>query len=236
MKPPEVVRGTILDFDDTLLATRERRTDLIIRAARDLGYEITPETIAPHWGKPFNRLVKGFLPTVDYKAFYAHYRKLMREVPPKVLPGVRRLLRTLASNGVATFVISSGSRDLVVQDLRVARLEQFFTRLWGFEDTRFHKPNPKVMIPVLSALKKMKIPRDGMIYFGDGISDYEVASLNRIFFCAVTSGSNSRDDFRLAGLEDAHIIDSFDQLFKTRSWFLDSVRLNSHFPRAAQSG
>jgi phosphoglycolate phosphatase-like HAD superfamily hydrolase len=220
LEPSNSLRAAILDCDDTLIATRASRTDALIVGAAHFGFTITSADIGEHWGKPFNQLISSLMPGIDYDAFLHYYAEIMRNIPPIVLPGVPALLLQLKSSGIRTLLVSSGSRELVVQDLEASNLLQFVDRLWGYEDTVYHKPDPRVLDPILSTIREMSISQDKVLYMGDSIQDFLTASHHRLLFCAVLSGSSTREDFRAIGLDDNLIINSLEDLLAEESWLL----------------
>jgi len=212
------MKAVLIDFDDTLMATRKSRVAALIKAAADFGRHVTPDDIEEHWGKPFNQLILGIVPGLDYQGFHRHYAGVMRSIPPEALPGARDLLAELSNRHVHVFVISSGSRGLVRQDLEDAGLWRYVSRLWGFEDTAHHKPDPRTLGPVLQTLAEQEIEVDQAVYIGDSIADLHVATARGLTFCAVLTGTNTREEFRSMALPDDMIVDSLEELLDPRSW------------------
>jgi len=217
------LKAIIFDFDDTLMATRNSRVAVLIKAAANFGYRLTPEDVAKHWGKPFNELISDMMPGVDYEAFRCHYAKIMCSIPPQALPGACDLLAELTPHGVRIFVVSSGARDLVRQDLEDGDLWQYVSRLWGYEDTPYHKPDPRTLDPVLLTLAEHDIHLNQAVYLGDSTSDFEVASAKGLLFCAVLTGVHTREDFLMVGLQEDLIVNSLEELLAPEGWLLARV-------------
>ena len=226
----DIICATIFDFDDTIMATKKRRLTALRQAFLDMGHQVSPDQIEPHWGKPFPQLIQSIVPVIDYTAFHGHYSQVMRQFPPEVNPGSRSLLNLLRSRGIPVFVISSGSRDLVKQDLETALLWPHITQLWGCEDTPSQKPDPQTMQPILDKLNSLGLPRKNAIYVGDSLSDLQVASENRIHFCAVLTGDYSRCDFEGAGLPPHLIVESLKLLLQPDSWFIAALKASAASP------
>jgi len=202
----------IFDFDDTLMATKVGRVAALTKALSDFGYHVTEDGIDSNWGKPFDQLISSLAPNIDYKSFYKHYSKIMLGFPPVVQPGVIEVLQFLKANIIPIYVVSSGSRDLVIQDLERGDIAKFINKLWCFEDTEYHKPDPRTLKPIIGTLETNGIlPRDA-VYIGDSLSDYHVARENDINFIAVLSGMHKYEDFRGAGLRDENILVSLQEL------------------------
>ena len=221
------LKSAIFDFDDTLMATRRSRTEALIMGAARFGYSLTPRDIAEHWEKPFNELVAALMPGVEYETFYNHYASVMRRVPPQEVPGASALLAALTGRGVRVFVVSSGSRGLVHQDLEADGLSRYVSALWGYEDTPYHKPDPRTLDPVLLTLQETGINLSEAVYIGDSISDMAVATARGLLFCAVLTGQHGRSDFRSLGLQDEFIVDSLHDLLDPYGWLL---RRLPHYP------
>ncbi len=209
--------AVIFDFDDTLVDTRTSRVPALIKAASDFGIVVSDKDILSHWGKPFRSLIRNAVPGIDYDTFCLHYSKVMRRFEPTALPGALKLIRRLDQLHIPVFVVSSGSRPLIRQDLKHAHLWEYISKLWGFEDTVYHKPNPRVLEPTLRVLRRRAMDQKKVLYVGDSLADYRIASANRIAFCAVLSGNTSRAEFRSAGLRNGCILDSLQSLLDSKN-------------------
>lgn len=212
-------RAVILDFDDTLMATRECRTVALRATLKELGSSDDLSNLGTHWGKPFRELITQIAPEVDYDTFVKLYSKVMKRYPPRPTPGAAQLLTSLASNGKLILVLSSGSRALVMQDLEEALLWQYVSKLWGFEDTDSHKPNPRVLDPVLRHLELSDVERESALYIGDSMHDFIVAEANGIPFCACLTGFTGREAFLQKGLSEYRIVSSLQELLNDNHWF-----------------
>lgn len=217
------INALVFDFDDTLMDTRARRFRPLIDTFKSFGCMPKREDISRNWGKPFDALVVAIAPSVNYEAFVRRYSVAMRKFPPRTHLGAKRLLRILQQRGVPSFIVSSGSKILVKQDLDYAGLSKYVSFLWGFEDTPYHKPDPRTLEPVLAVFKNMALPRGNILFVGDSLADFQMAAASRIPFCAVLTGATMRKDFNSAGLEDRLIVDSLRELVRRGSWFIRAL-------------
>lgn len=217
------ISSVIFDFDDTLMATRETRYDALIETAGDFGIEISPEEIDSHWGEPFEELIAGIAPNIEFEEFHSQYMNVMKKYGPKVQPGVRDVFDILQGKNTPIFVVSSGSYELVKQDLIEGELWEDITRLWGYEDTPAHKPNPQALSPVLQHLETIGKKEGAVPFIGDSPRDLEAARGNGLPFWAVLTGLSDRSDFRNKGLDDDRIINSLYGLLEPDSEFLHAV-------------
>lgn len=207
----EILKAAIFDFDDTLMATRINRISILSQVALGFGYGITTEAIKQHWGKPFDKLIIDLMPGIEYEVFIREYSAAMRLTPPIVQPGALRVLQALQERSIIIVVVSSGSRELVNQDLCAGGLRKYISKVWGYENTQNHKPHPKTLDPIVLELAERDISVNNTIYVGDSISDYKVANVRKIFFIGVLSGICTRDDFRAFSLEEEQIIESLNE-------------------------
>jgi len=218
-RKPNNIHAVICDFDDTLLATRLLRINLLLKTLGDYGHVILVDQLLLHWGKPFNELISSVAPRVNYDKFLLDYSKGMQRERPQILPGAETLLKFLDSINVPCFIVSSGSRFLVEQDLEAVHLLQYVTQIWGFEDTPYHKPDGRVLYPLLCALKEKKVDAEDVVYIGDGLADLQVAAVNHLSFVAVLTGLHTKAEFERAGLGGEFIISSLSELLCRTSWF-----------------
>ena len=210
--------GIVLDFDDTIAATRESRSKILRKvASSQFGIQISEEGINSNWGKPFDELLRCLAPTINEKEFSNVYADVMRRHPPKILPGVRHIFQEAYLNNIAILVLSSGSNQLVYQDIEAANLSDFVLKLWGYEDTSRHKPDPKVLEPILAFSSSLGISKNTLLSIGDSTSDHHVAQRNGIPFIATLTGGHTQNDFLLAGLPKDRIVKN-----------LSSIRLEGH--------
>lgn len=205
----------LFDCDDTILQTAKTRWEVMIKTAAEFGYfELNEVTIRCAWGQPFNAMIRELLPGVDYDGFVHRYREGMATNEPKATPGAVDLLQFLEAHRVDMRIISSGSHELVVQDLAALRMRHFFTCIYACEDTPFHKPDPRALEPSIDDLRRRRlrrnVPLPDVIYIGDSVRDYEASAGNGVEFIGVTSGLETRDDLREAGVE--RIVDHLGEL------------------------
>jgi phosphoglycolate phosphatase-like HAD superfamily hydrolase len=209
-------RAVLFDCDDTILETSKSRWHVMIEtAARFDCPDLTPDRIRAFWGEPFDKMIPLLLPGVDYGQFVSAYRAAMRmqEHRPTPTPGALPLLDFLERRSIKMCIVSSGSRELVDQDLEALGMRDFFERIYGCEDTDYHKPDSRALEPAIKHLKPRHtfgvIPCD-VVYIGDSVRDYKASSGYRVDFIGVTSGIESETDLYNAGAE--RIVERLDSL------------------------
>jgi phosphoglycolate phosphatase-like HAD superfamily hydrolase len=202
------LRAVIFDFDDTLMDTRRTRTSLLIDCFARFGHSIGETDVVRQWGKPFPELVESLAPGIDYQGFRLTYSQAMLGHPPSPLPGATELLSRLADRGTRVEVVSSGSRELVLQDLIAGGLIELVTAVWACEDGPYSKPDPRVLDGSLTRLQRLGITNASVALIGDSVYDYTIATAHDLLFLAVLTGRDTRDDFLSAGLEGNCAYDS----------------------------
>jgi len=214
------IHAVILDFDDTVLDTFESRTPCLIQGAADFGYSISVEDVRRVWGKPFRDMILSLMPGVDYPAFYEHYRIVMANHQPSLKLGAKELMVYLKTRGWHIAIVSSSSRLLVQQDLEAVGVLDFVDSVWGQEDSLYHKPDPRVLAPILDHLEKKDLSKDVCVYIGDSTRDYLTARGNGILFFAVTTGQEKPESFLKLGLKDEYIVTTLLDLLDPQSYFM----------------
>jgi phosphoglycolate phosphatase-like HAD superfamily hydrolase/tetratricopeptide (TPR) repeat protein len=202
----------ILDCDDTLISTSKTRWSVLMKTAADFGEVLDETTIRASWGKPFNELIKTIVPGVDPDVFVPAYRIAMQTQKPQPTIGAVAFLALMHQRGVPMEVVTSSSRDLIIQDLDALGLTGFFVNIYGYEETAYHKPDPRILEIPIADLARRGYGTDDIVYIGDSVRDYQVARGHELHFVAVLSGLDSRSDFIDAGLAGECIINSFNAL------------------------
>ena len=205
-------RAVIFDCDDTVVATAKTRWKVLVATARSFGVRLTDETIMRAWGVPFDRLIRTIVPTVDFDEFVERYRGAMRSRRPEPTTGAAELLTHLAARSTRMEIVTSSSRALITQDLDELDLTRYFARIYGHEETPFHKPDPRVLDPVIDNLARDGYALPDLVYIGDSVRDLQVAHARSIAFVAVLSGIEPMADFAAAGLPPERIVGDLGQL------------------------
>jgi phosphoglycolate phosphatase-like HAD superfamily hydrolase len=217
MKP--TIEAIICDFDDTIMATSKVRIPILIDTVKEYGQIVDMKKLQRNWGKPFKYLIKSIAPSIDYKSFLISYSNKMRKCKPVILPGVIDLFQFLNRNRIPIDVVTSGSRRLVQQDLKEGNLWKYIHLLWAFEDSKFHKPDHRVLYPILRTFLSINVSKNNIIYFGDSLIDYKVAKSNGISFFGILTGNTSRDEFLQNGVNNKNIFRTINEFLITESSF-----------------
>lgn len=220
--------AVLLDFDDTLLATFESRVPCVLKAASHYDYVVSLEEVMNVWGLPFRQMIETLLPGIDYGDFYSHYRSVMTEFPPVLHKGAVEFLNFANSVGLYTIVVSSSSRALVIQDLAATNILSNINSIWGHEDSKYHKPDPRVLMPILKHMRNSGIWSSMIPYIGDSVKDYlACGAYDNIVFLAVTTGQDTVETFVKAGLSSERVYGSLIELLGSEPLFQQFVSTTS---------
>lgn len=217
----DAARAVIFDCDDTVIATAKSRWDVLIATAGTFGVALTEERIRGAWGLPFDSLIRALVPTIGHDDYVRRYRAAMLRTAAEPCAGAAELLRQLSARAVTMEIVSSSSRDLIMQDLKQLELDRYFERVYGQEQTGVHKPDPKVLYVVIGDLLERGFQPNDLVYIGDSVRDYTVAAGNDIEFIAVLSGLESREELNAAGVPNERIVDELTELLGHRPRHVD---------------
>ena len=166
------IRGVLFDWDGTLLNSYEADTTAYLAMFRAMGISWGVKELdrhySPNWYHVYRaaKLPRGRWADADnvWREHYARHR-------PKLMPGARRVLATLAERH-ALGLVTSGDRSRVLRQLREFRLSETFSARVCSGDTRERKPHPA---PLRLALRRMRLMADRCVYVGDSPEDLQMA-------------------------------------------------------------
>lgn len=196
------VKAIIFDIDDTLVRTIGVKWDALKKTAKDC-YKIDVDDthIRRFWGFPFEEMLSGVFSNIDTIInIKKHYIQVSKNFPMTEQKYARKAIAYLKQNYTISAVTAS-SKHVIFNDLKDARfdLDDFFY-IQTAEDTKFHKPDPRVFDSLLTRLEGEKIRPNEIIYIGDSIRDYQAAKKAGLQFLAVTTGLHSKKEFEAVGL------------------------------------
>jgi HAD superfamily hydrolase (TIGR01549 family) len=137
----------------------------------------------------------------------------MRERRPQATRGACELIDQLLEKQIRLIIVTSSSRDLILQDLAALDLAEKFERIYGYEQSTFFKPNPKVLDTPIETLAES----GRIVYVGDSIRDWHVAK-NRtdVQFVATLTGLDQRNDFVTDGVPEDQVVNDLAELLHQR--------------------
>lgn len=175
----------LFDLDGTLIDT----TDLIYRSYQHafrtvLGTDMSREELFLGFGRPLPEAFAAVLahrgvalPPADQVALVDRlvrvYRAFNRENHDRLareFPGAPAVLAELRRRGYRVGLVTSKSRDIAEQGLRLVGLDGSFDVAIFAEDSVFHKPHPDPILAALDRLGRRDRPTSA-VYVGDSTHD-----------------------------------------------------------------
>lgn len=132
-------------------------------------------------------------------------------VPIALFPGVADILVALAQH-VPLSLLTARSWSTHAQ-MRFHGIREHFCFVCTLDDSPISKPHPESIRPLLKQYSQRGIELRDLALVGDSVRmDYALACALGTDFIALTWGSNSRNDFLVAGLDASCIIDTLEEL------------------------
>lgn len=213
------LRAIILDYDDTLVQTRQVRYNTLKRLARErYRFDLRDAAIDALWGRPaheFMQILFG-ISAADLGDLWTAYDALCRDEPNRPHRGAREFVEAFRSR-MPVGILTSSSIRRVRAELETADLpEHLFARIQAVEDTTVHKPNPAVFEPWLGYLDREGIAAADALYVGDFLHDHQAATGAGLQFVGMAHSADAARTFRTAHISS---VNSFSELI---------VRLQEH--------
>ncbi len=165
-------RAVLFDWDGTLLNSYAADVRAYLSMFRALEIKWTEREVNLHYSPNWYRVYRAALiprsKWIEANRLWTQAYKLER---PPLLPGARRVLRTLAAE-FDLGIVTSGSRARVRRQLRGFGLADYFSACVCSEDAANKKPHPA---PLQLALKRLRLPPEQCVYVGDTAEDIEMA-------------------------------------------------------------
>jgi len=207
MKFNRMFKAIIFDFDDTLLATFEVRCQAFIEASAHFHYLISEDTVRKNWGKPLPRFILDVLPGINVKEFEEYYLEFITKHPSRLLPGAIDILSALQKRNIIMGIVSASSNQVLLHDLLRTNIYEFFSFIYGANDIKYYKPDPRALHPALEDFRLCGINKEYIAFIGDSLRDYWAARDNSLQFFAVSTGLDTRESFLENGLGEQFIAD-----------------------------
>jgi phosphoglycolate phosphatase-like HAD superfamily hydrolase len=196
-----MIRGVIFDYDDTLVATISTKWSALKRVATKYGIQLKDSDIAPHWGKPFDQQITDIFGEIDRPDVLI---KLCKQESvtlfSHLLPGVQDTLEFLFQNNYVCSILSSGTSDVILPELKHNRIDpKLFLKIQTSDESLVQKPDPAALNSTLELFLAKGITSNELLIVGDSLRDYQLAYNARIKFVGVTTGLTTELDFKNRG-------------------------------------
>jgi HAD superfamily hydrolase (TIGR01509 family) len=183
------VRAVLFDWDGTLVDTAEASFRCYVRLFEEFGVAFDRETYArtysPNWYQTFRMLdiPEERWPHADQR-WLAHFA----EEQVALIDGARELVDALHRRGLATGIVTSGSRERVERELDTHGFA-FHQCVFG-SDVQEKKPHPEGL---LLCLQRLEIAAEEAVYVGDSPEDIAMAQAAGVYAIAVPGGYPNRE-------------------------------------------
>jgi HAD superfamily hydrolase (TIGR01509 family) len=192
------VRAVLFDWDGTLVDTAEASFRCYVRLFDEYGIPFDRETYArtysPNWYQTFRMLD---IPEERWPHADARWLAHFAEEEIAVIDGARELVDALHARGLATGIVTSGSKERVLRELDAHRFT-FHECVFGC-DVKEKKPHPEGL---LLCLDRLRIGSGEAVYVGDSPEDVAMARAAGVYSIAVPGCYPNRDAL-LASRPDA---------------------------------
>jgi len=196
------IKAVLFDLDDTLVLTRETKFEAIKYTAKThYNLDIEDSKIEKYWGRPFNEVMQGIFGDVDsVDGIVAKYLPDRMKFPSIAYPDANDVIQLLILRGYKVGVISSTTKQFVIHDLMTLGFPvDDLSVIQGAEDTKYHKPDPRVFDPAVKILHESGIRNIECLYVGDLIGDYYSARDAGMQFLGIVRWGTTKEDFEKAG-------------------------------------
>jgi HAD superfamily hydrolase (TIGR01509 family) len=195
-----MVRAVLFDWDGTLADTAEASYRCYVRMFSEFAIPFDREayarTYSPNWYQTFRQLglAEEHWERADER-WLAHFA----EERIDLLDGARDVLEALAARGLATGIVTSGSRGRVERELMLHGLTGHLHECVFGSEVKEKKPHPEGL---LLCLDRLKVHAADAVFVGDSPEDIDMARAAGVYSIAVTGGYPNREAL-LASKPDA---------------------------------
>src|SRR3989344_1811939 len=195
-------KAVIFDFDDTLVETRKHKwAHHTFVAKKFYNIDLTEETLLQHWGKPLDVLITELYQSSDtLEKMYEALISVRNDFLKQPYEGSAEMIQELINHGIKIAVLSATNKKYLVEDLiRLDFPVEQISVIQGADETKVHKPDPNVLLPILNKFAGEGISKKDIVKIGDSVIDLKTAKAAKIHFIAVTTGLYSKEDFKKKG-------------------------------------
>ena len=192
LRPP--FRAVLFDWDGTLVDSAEVSFRCYARVFGAYGIAFDrarfAATYCPDWYQTYEAVA---LPREHWSAADARWVELYGEERAELLPGASDGLARLRAAGLATALVTSGSRPRIDRELSALGAAGLFECVVCCEDVSSRKPDPA---PLLLALERIGVEPAAAAYVGDSPEDILMARAAGAFALGIEGGFPNREALR----------------------------------------
>ncbi len=209
------LRAVLFDWDGTLADTAEASFRCYVRMFGDYGIPFDRETYArtysPNWHHTYRCL--GF-DEARWSEADAKWLTYLAEETVQLIDGAREALEALERRNIARGIVTSGTRERIMRELRHHDVDRHFQHVICGTDVGQKKPHPEALH---LCLDRMGVTPEQTAYVGDSPEDVQMARAAGVLAVAVR-GSYPNADALLAASPDLivdSVCDAVDQLLRS---------------------
>jgi len=172
MQSTKGLAGVLFDWDGTLIDSYHADSQAYLAMFRKMGLRWGLKELDEHYSPEWYAVYRAAgIPEDRWDEADRLWRGYYAKHPSKLMPGTRRVLRTLGRRHKLGLV-TSGDRARVMKQLRKFALTRVFSSRVCGGDTEQKKPHPA---PLLMALEKMRLRPEECVYVGDTPEDLQMS-------------------------------------------------------------
>ncbi|HUC42347.1 MAG TPA: HAD family hydrolase [Candidatus Micrarchaeaceae archaeon] len=165
-------RAVLFDWDGTLLNSYDSDARAYLSMFRAMGIPWTIEDLNRNYSPNWLRVYEAArLPREKWEEADRLWHQAYEDERPELLPGAEDVVESLRTR-FQLGIVTSGSRDRVLRQLREFELAPAFCACVCSEDAARRKPDPA---PLEVALARMRVRPEESVYVGDSPEDIEMA-------------------------------------------------------------
>ncbi|GEM_PF-85321 len=183
------IKAIIFDFDGTLVESVDAYVDVFYSVFKKYGFNVEKKKIMYMLGYTYTKIIRDVVgENCDkYEEIVKEYLKNVRNdefiSKIKIKRGVKEILRFLKEKGVLLFIISGSNKQIMKNVLEENRISSYFLEIISTKEDGFkEKPEPDAINYIK---EKYNLSCDEIIFVGDGVLDYKMASNAGIRFIGI---------------------------------------------------
>ena len=211
-----MIKAILFDLDDTLIKSAETKfAALKYTGKKFYDMDLADKDIRKHWGLPFTVFMKRLFKKVEQvekiiKNYYSVRESFPNSAYEDVLPTIKKL-----KEKVYLGIVSALNKKIAYGDMKVAGLNiADFFYIQTEEDTKIHKPDPRVFEPILNKMKTKNVKKNKLFFVGDHLYDFYAAKGAGIDFYGIADRTTSKEIFRKEGAKTITNLKELHQLIK----------------------
>ena len=191
-----MLKYVIFDVDGTILDTEKAILKSLQKVLKEESKDYQLEDLRFALGIPGKETLRR-LNIIDVERVHPKWSKTVLEFSHEVsvFQDLENVLKILSESPVRTGIVTSKTKQELVDEFEPFGLNSFFEYTISASDTEKHKPHPD---PLLACLDGLNANQDETIYIGDSIYDMQCANSAGVKFALALWGSKTTDGFESA--------------------------------------